>query len=243
VAEESFAKAYQLHVGDSLNIFSQQFKLIGIINSGVKPAKADFYAPIEHVKSILKGKLPRLSQGFDVNIILVEVADARNQEKVINAVKSTMQNPSILGYNCYEPARKAISIIERASILINILISLFLIIFATKTQLSALTKRLQEIGILKSLGWSDKRLARQIIISSTIQAMIGAIAGCLLAFLAASLLNAFKINIIEATSINIQFSKIVLVMGLSILGGLIACVFPIIKIIQLKPGEILQTYN
>ena len=87
VAEQSFAVAHNLSLGDTLNVFGGKMVLAGIVNSGIKPVKADFYAPIEFVRSILKDKLQCNAPNFDMNIILVEVADARLQDEVIEHIK------------------------------------------------------------------------------------------------------------------------------------------------------------
>jgi len=151
VAEESFAMAHNLVVGDTLKAYGGRFLLAGIINSGIKPGKADVYAPIANVRRILKDDLKCLSPGFDMNIILVEVSDSRIQNQVISHLKDKMKYFSISSYNCYQPASQVMTIIEKASTLLTILIFVFLLIFSAKTQLTSLLERSREIGILKSL--------------------------------------------------------------------------------------------
>jgi putative ABC transport system permease protein len=109
VAEESFAVAHNLSVGDTLNIYGGRLILAGIINSGIKPGKADLYAPIENARTILKDKLKCISPGFDMNIVLVEVTDARIQKRVIDQIKKEMNYLSVSSYNCYEPAGKVLA--------------------------------------------------------------------------------------------------------------------------------------
>ena len=132
VAEESFAMAHRLSVGDTLNIYGGKLILAGIINSGIKPGKADIYAPIENVRTILKDKLKCISPGFDMNIVLVEVTDARIQKHVIDQIKKEMNYLSVSSYNCYEPAASVMTIIEKTSGVLTILIFFFLIVFSTK---------------------------------------------------------------------------------------------------------------
>ena len=163
VAEESFAMAHNLSVGDTLKIYGGKLILTGIVNSGIKPGKADIYAPIENVRKILKEDLKCISPGFDMNIILVEVTDSRIHSQVISQLKQRMKYFSVSSYNCYQPASETMTIIEKASRLLAILIFIFLLIFSAKTQLTSLLERSREIGILKSLGWSNTRLSNQII--------------------------------------------------------------------------------
>jgi ABC-type lipoprotein release transport system permease subunit len=242
VAEEAFARAFDLHLGDTINFGSKKLKLVGIINSEVKPGKADLYTTFDNLKYILKDQLKLNMSGFDLNVILVEVEDSRNQIEVMKAIKIQNQYASLSSYNCYKPATNVMSIIGKAAAILYGIIFLFLIIFAAKTQTTSLMERLREIGILKSLGWSNGRLGRQIIAGSMIQALIGAIIGSALAFFVLLLLKYFKIQLIETSMVSIQWSQIFYVCALLLIGGLIASLFPIIKIYRLRAGDIMRTY-
>jgi putative ABC transport system permease protein len=242
VAEESFAVAHNLSVGDTLNIYGGRLILAGIVNSGIKPGKADLYAPIENARTILKDKLKCISPGFDMNIVLVEVTDARIQKRVIDQIKKEMNYLSVSSYNCYEPAGKVMSIIEKTSGVLSIIIFFFLIVFSTKTQLISLMERSREIGILKSLGWSDFRLSRQILIASLIQSLIGVTVGCLLGALIILLMNSNNIRLFDLVKFQFLFSSIPALLILSLTGGIIASIFPIIKLYRTSAGDMINNY-
>ena len=109
-AEESFASGHHLSVGDTLHIFGGKMVLAGIINSGIKPGKADFYSSIGNVRRILKDQLHCKGSEFDMNIILIEVANSRIQDRVIAQLKKEMGSLAVSSYNCYQPASKVIKI-------------------------------------------------------------------------------------------------------------------------------------
>jgi ABC-type lipoprotein release transport system permease subunit len=242
VTEESFARANNLSLGDTLTIFGGRRIVAGIVNSGIKPVKADFYAPIEFVRSILQDDLQCSSTGFDMNIILVEVADARFQDDVMNQIKNLMYKFSISSYNCYEPAYKVMSIIEKSSGSLTILIFIFLIIFSAKTQLTALMERFREIGILKSLGWSDFELSSHVLLVSFIQSLIGVTTGLLLGIAVFNILNSYAIRFFEFIEFRIQYRTILLIYSLSIAGAFIASIFPITKMCRTRAGDIIKNY-
>jgi putative ABC transport system permease protein len=242
VAEESFAMAHNLAVGDTLKAYGGKFLLAGIINSGIKPGKADVYASIGNVRRILKEDLKCISPGFDMNIILVEVSDSRIQSQVISQLKDRMKYFSISSYNCYQPASQVMTIIEKASTLLTILIFVFLLIFSAKTQLTSLMERSREIGILKSLGWSNTRLSNQIILVSLIQALIGVIAGILIGLLIILLLNSNQITLFNLMEFNFRIRVIPVVIAISLAGGLIAGILPIIKLYRTKSGDMINNY-
>lgn len=242
VAEEAFARAFNLHLGDTINFCNKKLKLVGIINSGVKPGKADLYSTFENLKYILKDQLKLNMSGFDLNVILVEVEDSRNQSEVMKAIKTQNQYASLSSYNCYKPAANVMSIIGKTAAILYGIIFMFLVIFAAKTQTTSLMERLREIGILKSLGWSNRRLGKQIIAGSVIQALIGTIIGSTLALFVLLLLKYFKIQLIETSMVSIQWSQVFFVCALSLIGGLIASLFPIVKICRLSAGNIMRNY-
>ena len=242
VAEESFAMAHNLSVGDTLKIYGGILVLTGIVNSGIKPGKADIYAPIENVRKILKEDLKCISPGFDMNIILVEVTDSRIHSQVISQLKQRMKYFSVSSYNCYQPASETMTIIEKASRLLAILIFIFLLIFSAKTQLTSLLERSREIGILKSLGWSNTRLSNQIIFLSLIQAFIGVIIGIFLGFLIILLLNSNQIRLFNLVEFNFRIRIIPVLIVLTLTGGLIAGIFPIIKLSRSKAGDMINNF-
>jgi len=242
VAEESFAMAHNLSLGDTLKTFGGKLIIIGIVNSGIKPGKADLYAPIENVRRILKDKLKCISSGFDMNIVLVEVADARIQKRVISQLKDKLNYLSVSSYNCYQPASEVMTIVDGTSALVTILIFIFLLIFSVKTQLTTLMERFREIGILKSLGWSNSRLSLQILSISLVQSFVGASLGVLFGLFLIMILNSCEIRLFNLVEFHFQFSKIPVLIVLSLAGGLIAGIFPIYKLHSTKSGDMINNY-
>lgn len=242
VAFESFAKAHNISPGDTMDIFGGKLILAGIVNPGIRPVKADFYAPISLVRTILKDNLRCSAPNFDMNIVLVEVADSRLQDNVIGRLKNMMYKFSVSSYNCYQPAYRVMSIIDRSSTGLTILILVFLVIFSGKTQLTALIERFREIGILKSLGWSDLDLGINIFMVSFIQAVIGVTVGLLIGAGVIEVLKNLELPISQYIEFRFRYTSIPLLYALSIAGAFVAGIFPVVKICRTKAGEIIKNY-
>jgi putative ABC transport system permease protein len=242
VAEESFAKAHGLKVGDTLKTYGSSLKLIGIVNSGIKPGKADLYAPIENVRRILKEKMKCISSGFDMNIVLVEVTDARIQNRVIKRLKEKMNYLSVSSYNCYQPASEVMAIMEWTSTLLTIFILSFLIIFSAKTQLTSLMERFREVGILKSLGWSNIRLSRQILLISFFQTLVGTSIGIISGIVIILLMNKYQVRLFHSMEFHFQSDTIPILIILPMAGGLLAGIIPIVKLYRTKAGDMINNY-
>jgi putative ABC transport system permease protein len=242
IAEESFALAHKFEVGDTLKTYGSKLVIAGIINSGIKPGKADLYAPIENVRRILQEKLKCISPGFDMNIVVVEVTDARIQPKVMKQIREKMAGLSVSSYNCYQPASDVMNIMSKTTSALTILIFIFLLIFSAKTQLTSLMERFREVGILKSLGWSNSRLGWQIVSISVIQALIGAIVGIALGLILVWLLSYQEVRLFDVMEFRFQTARLFMLVLLALAGGLIAAVFPVIRLCRTKAGDMINNF-
>lgn len=242
VTEQSFASAHNLKLGDTLEIFGGKMTLAGIINSGIKPVKADFYAPIGFVRAILKDRLQCTSPYFDMNIILVEVADSRLQEEVMSKIRGMMYKFAVSSYNCYEPAYKVMSMIDRSSLGLMLTILVFLVVFSAKTQLTALTERFRELGILKSLGWSDIDLSLHILLVSFILALAGVTIGILVGTGIIAIINGTGSPIFNTAFSHISLNGALLIYAFSLAGAIIASLFPVSKLFRTSAGDMIKNY-
>jgi putative ABC transport system permease protein len=249
--EESFADTMGLDVNQTIDAFDRTFRIVGIVNTGIKPAKANMYASIDVVQEIsrlytlLYGGCYSLTGPKDMNVILVEVSDARLVEDVEQAVIGVLNNvgsASISGYNCYIPAARAISISDQTAWSISLIISLFVILFALKSQLSSVVERTKEIGVLKAVGWTDSNVMNQIVAESLIQGIvggtIGGLLGCAIAFLVPF------IGLIPKENLVLVISPPVVAAGLaiSVAGGVLAGIFPAWRAARLRPSEALRRF-
>ena len=240
VAEQSFASSHNLEVGDTLDIFGGKMVLAGIVNSGIKPVKADFYMPIEFVRNILKNKLSCSAKGFDMNIILVEAADARMQDQVMERIRNMMYRFNVSSYNCYQPASNVMSVIGNSATGLTILIFIFLVVFSARTQLAALMERFREIGILKSLGWSDIKLGIQALLLSVIQSVCGVSLGIITGIVFIQLLGTKDSSFFRYIDHSLGSDNILLLYSLSLAGAVIASILPLIRIFRTRAGEIIK---
>jgi ABC-type antimicrobial peptide transport system permease subunit len=103
-------------------------------------------------------------------------------------------------------------------------------------------ERSREIGILKSLGWSNTRLTNQIILSSIIQVLAGVIFGIIIGFSIILILNNNQIRLFNMMEFNFRLSIIPLLFGLSLTGGLIAGIPSIIKLYRTKAGDMINNF-
>jgi putative ABC transport system permease protein len=131
---------------------------------------------------------------------------------------------------------------EDTSVLLTVLIFLFLIIFSAKTQLTSLMERFREVGILKSLGWSNFRLSRQILLVSLIQSLIGASIGVIAGMILLFLMNNYNFRLFNTMEFHFQSGTLPVLILLPLAGGLFAGILPILKLYRTKAGEMINNY-
>lgn len=238
--EQSFARAANLSLNDSINAFGRDLSVVGIVNPGIRAAKADMYAPIMVVREMVQQYGKGLVGEVFMNIILVEVSDGRDQDDVIASVKVVLEDSTITSYKCYKPATSVISLSEKGAWTVSVIIIVAALLFVFKSQLASVVDRTREIGILKSLGWSNSRLMGRIFTESIIQAVIGVLVGSGLAILLLSALRWYNVDLGENILVETHYPAVVMAMVMGFFGGVLAGILPTLKAGRLQPAEALR---
>lgn len=240
--EESYAKLREFKPGDRLNIAKDQFIVVGIVNPGIRPAKADIYMHFDDAKRIINKRMGKSPIHNEANVILVETKSSKLQEEAINSMKKLLPYLVFSSYACYKPASTVMGINENSAYLLLIIIGVSTIALALRSQLSSIIERRRDIGILKTIGWTDGDVVKQIFFESIIQAFIGGLIGCIISPLILMVIPS-KFIVSTATSSYISISPIIMLVGLAlaIIGGIVAGVFAALSASRHRPADTLRS--
>ncbi len=238
--EEGFASYRELKVGMVIEIAGIVFPVIGIVRTGIRPAKADIYLPFDDAEKVINRRLTA-PLASEANVMLVEVASGAYQEKAIDEVKKVFPGCIIDTYACFIPAVNVMGMSERGGWLVLFILGIGVILFSVKSQMASVIERRHDIGILKAIGWTDAAVIGQIILESLIQALIGGAMGCLAGSI---IIWRVPIKVFSGiiTGFDPMVSPWVLGTGLSlaIIGGIIAGAIPALAHARSKPAEALM---
>ncbi|MCX5708056.1 MAG: FtsX-like permease family protein [Candidatus Omnitrophica bacterium] len=240
--EMDYANSRGLKTKDTLNINGTDFKIIGIVAPGVRPAKADIYMNIKDAESVINKRLSSpIHYTEDINIIVVEVKSSTVQDEAIQEVKKIDPQLTVSSFACYRPAAKVIGINEKGMWITILIIALGLIVFSAQFQFSSVMERQHDIGILKAIGWSNKIVVTQILAESILKSIIGGILGCILTFLIIIFvpLKGFS-GLQTGGALTISPLMVAILLGLSVVSGIIAGAFPAIRVSCQNPAETLR---
>lgn len=239
--EEAYARLRGLHVGGRVTVAGESFEVVGIVNPGIRPAKADIYMHLEDSRRVINRRMASNPMGDEVNVILVEVASAPVQDEAIASVKGLLPGLLVSSYACYKPAAAVMGINERAVVLLAVVIGLCALLVAMKTQLASIIERRHDIAILKAIGWTDGTIVLGIVAESLLLAVGGGLLGCLVAV---AFLVLAPLDTLSGIPMPAGFGVSGVVVGagllLAAIGGVIAGIIPAMIAARQRPAEALR---
>jgi len=110
------------------------------------------------------------------------------------------------------------------------------------TLVMVVVDRTREIGILKSMGMTDRMILRVFMIQGLSIGVIGTTAGAIIGLVAAWVLDTFEIikipaevYFVENLPVSIHAADIGMIVGVSFLIALLATIYPALQASQLQP--------
>ena len=227
---EIYAEDNNYAVGDNITIDGEEFEVVGIYETGDQNMAGGVFTSISKVGDLMDDKdsisniYVKVEKGADAQ----EVAD-RIDEKYgddIATVTSVME---------MEQMADMLNMLTASTWAISLLAIIVGGLGIINTMLMSVFERTREIGVLKAVGWSDKRILLMIIGESLVITIVSAILGSVIGYVACTLLGPLMgIDPLFTPKIFIQAFSIAIFVG--IIGGL----FPAIKAVKLPPTEALR---
>ena len=236
--EAAYAASAHLKLGDTISIANSSFTVKGIVDPGIRPAKADVYMKLSEAETVIR---PRIRGDFldNSSLIMVESRSSHMHDQAMRDVKRVLGDEVLLSsYNCYKPAAKADTISKKGADLAALLVYICIIVYSLQSQLHSVSERKHEIGILASVGWSRTDIVVQITYESLLQAIAGWLGATFASAGAIALIGLFSPS--QTISIMPEVYLISFVLALS--SGAIAGLIPGLAAANRKPAECLRKY-
>jgi ABC-type lipoprotein release transport system permease subunit len=198
VVSSDYAKSQNLKVGSNLTVAGKTFSVVGVIQPAQGVTAADAYIPLARAQTLA-------SMPGEVNTIYVSAASASD----ITAVSSEISHalPTATVTTSSDLASEVTGSLSSASSLANSLgkwlaIAVLIAAFglASILTMSAVSRRVREFGTLKAMGWTSRRIIRQIMGEALVIGVAGGAAGVAIGYGAAALIEALAPPLTAATS-------------------------------------------
>ena len=248
---EEFSKEMGVDVGDEINIVSAENKEIKLIIRGI--FKTGYYEYDSNLVILPLTTMQILSEkGEAVTEMGINV---KNPQKLENQLKSVNEKAAIFGnnnlgiYSWSELNQNLLSAVKFEKFVLVAILSLLIMIacFAVSVILNMIVReKTKDIGILKSIGYSNKNIRRIF----TIEGLVIGISGMILASIMSPLVllllkKMFKIFMkttyyLEELPLYISMKEIILIYIVTTIIVFLSTLYPAIKASRLKPVEALK---
>jgi ABC-type antimicrobial peptide transport system permease subunit len=258
----TYASRHSLKVGSTIDLNGTTFKVVGLVNPPLGGQGADVYLPLAQLQALSGQK------GL-VNVVLVRATKSSavaSTSKLISdkysqaTVASSKQVADRISGSLVDAANLS----EDLGLMLSIVAAAAAFLLAALLALSSVGKRVRELGTLKALGWTQRRVVRQVAAESLAQGVVGGILGVALGLTAAAAVDLFGPTLTasstsgggslfgvqqaaqttsEAVSLSAPIGVTILLLGfaLALVGGLLAGAAGALRAARLRPADALRT--
>jgi putative ABC transport system permease protein len=194
VVDSGYATAHRLSVGSAINVAGHSFRVIGIIDQAQGAGAADVYIPLGRAQAL--GSFQGTNALTDkVSTIYVAAANASDvaavQEEISRLLPgATVTSSASLAHQVNGSLASAASLATDLGrwLAIAVLITAFAV--AVLLVSAAVTRRVNDLGTLKALGWKSRRIIAQLMAEAAVVGLLGALIGVGIGFGGAALIDA-----------------------------------------------------
>lgn len=179
-----------LEVGSGLTINARTYKVVGLVKPTLTGSIADVYFPLATLQK-LAGKQDRVSQ------ILVKVDDASKVDAVAAAITKALPGAEVvttkaLADKVTGSLADAKKLTDRLGGVLGAIVLASAFVIAVLLTLASIGKRVREIGTLRAIGWSRRRVVTQILAETVGIGIVGAVLGIGIGYLASAAVSMFS---------------------------------------------------
>ena len=227
---EVYAKDNNLSVGDYIKINGEDFEIVGIYETGDSNMAGGVFTSISKVGDLMDDE-------DSISNIYVKVEKGQDPQEVADRIDSMYGDNITTVTSVMEMEQMAtmLNMLQASSWGISLLAIVVGGLGIINTMLMSVFERTREIGVLKAVGWSNKKILTMIVGESLVITIVSAIIGSIIGVGACSVLS----PLMGLTPV-FTVETFVQAFGIAILVGIIGGLYPAIKAVKLPPTEALR---
>jgi putative ABC transport system permease protein len=220
-------------IGDVVTVEDQQFRVVGVYQTGALYEDGGAYAPLATVQRIA-------AKSDVVTAVFITAEPGTDLRELAGRIEKEFPNlATILDVSEYGKVDQGITILDSANLAISILAVGIGAIGVMNTMVMSVFERTREIGILRAVGWSGGRILRMILGESLFLCVAAAIVGSVVAALA---IQALLLVETISSLLEPRYTLDVFIRGLAVavIVSLAGAAYPAYRAVRLSPMEALR---
>lgn len=233
IAGKVAADNNNVSVGDDLQVGTETFKVVGIFESGNSNQDMSYFLTLDNMQDLMddQGNISSIFVKIDPNVEPESVGDSLESKYGDNmTIISSLSDLSM--------AKTLIDMLNGVSFGISLLAIVIGGIGIINTMLMSVFERTREIGVLKAVGWSNKKILLMIVCESIVLTFTAAIVGTIVGIVGVELF--MQLDILGGMTAIFSAETIIKAFLIAIIVGIIGGVYPALKAVKLPPTEALR---
>lgn len=220
-------------VGDSISISNKTFEISGIYETGNFMDDRGIAMSLDSLQNLT-------NKTGEVSLIIVKASNGTDATSLATKIQNNYPNEltTSTSLSGMDRMNNGLDVINSGSWAVSLLAMLVGGIIVIITMLKAVAERTREIGVLRAVGWTQKRIIAMIMGESVFLSLIAVFVGLVIGVGIVELLSVTNVlrGIMPAFSIFLFLKGIGVALLLGILGG----IYPAYRASRLSPTEALR---
>ena len=220
-------------VGDNISLKGKTYHIVGTFETGDSNQDNGVYTSIKTAQDMDD------AQG-NVSMIYVKVDKGADVDQVTKRIDNQYKDnvTTITSVSDISSMQSVVDMLNSASWAISLLAIVIGGLGIINTMLMSVMERTREIGVLKAVGWSRKKILTMIMGESLVITVVSAIIGSILGVIAVELIT--MAGVMNGLSPAFTPTIFIEAFAVAIIVGLLGGIYPAIKATKLQPTEALR---
>ncbi len=222
-------------VGSTVNLFGTNFTVTGIYESGSLFTDRGAFMSLNTLQNLT-------NNNGKISIIPVKVTDNANVTAVSDAIQNAYPN-QLTATTAADQANRtnqALGFISTASTAISLLAVVIGGIGIINVMIMSVYERTREIGVLKAVGWTSRRILTMILGESIILTLTAAIVGIIMGVIGIEILLLIAGAGGSTFAPVLTINTLVTAVGIALIVGILGGLYPAYRASKLSPTEALR---
>jgi len=235
IVGKTAAEGLNQTVGDTINLYGKDFKIVGTFETGNFITDAGIMMSLSTLQNLT-------SNEDKISNVLVKVTDDANVTTVSKTIEDTY--PNELSTTTAEATagriNQGLGFIDTATWAISLLAIFIGAVGVINTMIMSVYERTREIGVLKAVGWKDRRILGMILGESVVLTLIAFVVGTVVAVVGVELLLTLSPSVGGIITPSYAPDIFIRAFVVAFLVGVIGGLYPAYRASRLSPTEALR---